>query len=155
MMTKNENMSANIMLTLSARATITATREETRFYAHEHGGSDRTVLVPTVRFETQDGRTMETVISPIWYWEAPKYRLWGGPDISSLIEVGDEVVVVYDPQDPESAQIEPVERKRRETREMQRSCLRVMLIFFAIGIFVFIAIPGLIFLILTLAALFG
>jgi hypothetical protein len=75
-------MSANMMLTRSACATVTATREGKRFYASEHGVGDRTVLLPTVRFETQDGRTVETEISPLWYWEAPgfqNYPVWGLP----------------------------------------------------------------------------
>jgi hypothetical protein len=71
-----------MMLTRSACATVTATREGKRFYASEHGVGDRTVLLPTVRFETQDGRTVETEISPLWYWEAPgfqNYPVWGLP----------------------------------------------------------------------------
>jgi hypothetical protein len=115
-------MHQNIRLTQSTTATVAATRQETRPY----GTSTREALLPTVRFETQDGRMVETELS-MWPWELPNYGsamsrwLW---KVSPLIEVGDELPVVYDPQRPESAQLESVELHRRHgAQRAQRYCL--------------------------------
>ena len=125
-------MHQNIGLTQSTTATVTAIREEDRPY----GTAPRKALLPTARFETQDGQMVETELA-MWPWELPNYgsamSRWPWK-VSPLIEVGDELPVVYDPQRPESAQLESVElHRRRGARRAQTGCLimvGIIVIFF-------------------------
>jgi hypothetical protein len=130
-------MSENVSLTQSASATVTALREEVQRW----GTSSRLAVFPTVRFEAQDGRTVET---EFWMWleELPNFRYtswWRPAKVSSFIKVGDEVTVVYDPQHLETVQLESVERRRREQAQEFRAtvegCFKVAFVMAAVIVF--------------------
>jgi hypothetical protein len=133
-MTKTENM----RLTQSSSSTVTATKREMRRY----GTSTPFAHLPTVRFETQDGRTVETDLS-MWPWELPNYRLFGNE--SSLIEVGDEVAVIYTPsfllRPGEYARLSPDDRL---PLAWPLSCLKIVGISLVVLIFSILMISPLI-----------
>jgi hypothetical protein len=59
------------------------------------GDSDRRIVRCVLRFDTEDGRTVETVSSEV-------------AGTSARAEVGESVPVVYDPEDPQRARIEGI-----------------------------------------------